>query len=114
MKDLFKAAIIAFGVTGALAAMPASAQPYDDPGGYDQAYGPDDGSYDQGYGDQGYGDQEYVDPDYGYCDPDYGCPDDYYDLPLYYGQVYYGGSWYPGPLYYRDYSGGPPFLGGWR
>ena len=106
MRHLFKAAIIAFGVTGALAAVPASAQPYDPNddtyGGYDQAYGPDDGSYD---------------PDYGYCDPDYGCPDDYYDLPLYYGDVYYDGSWYNnGPFYYRDYGGRRQFWihGGWR
>src|ERR1700704_4315153 len=116
MRRFFKAAIVAFGVTGALAAAPASAQYYDRNayGGtvppvpnYDQTYGP---SYDQGYdpaydpGDQSYGDQSYdqsydpgagyYGPDTGYCDPGYDCPDDYYDLPLYYGDVYYGNNWY--------------------
>ena len=116
MKTLIKAAVIAFGGLGALA-IPAGAQPYDpnydygDDQGYDQA--PYDQSYAQPYaqpyGAQPYGAQAYGDPndnyygsDYGYCDPVYGCPDDFYDLPLYYGQVYWGDNWYPGPFYYRD------------
>ena len=122
MRSFFKAAIVAFGVTGALAATPASAQPYDG-GGYDP-------SYDQGYGDQAYGGQPYdqsydqsYDPgpgyygsDTGYCDPGYDCPDDFYDLPLYYGDVYYDNSWYNGPFYWRDYGGRRQYWvhGGWR
>lgn len=119
MKNFTKAAIVAFGVTGALAAVPASAQPYDP--SYDQeGYYEDDGAYPQdayaqGYG--AYGDQTAYDDQYGagYCD-EYGCPEDYYDLPVYYGDVYYGGSWLTGPLYYRDLYGSRQFWvhGGWR
>ena len=128
MRNSFKMAIAAFGVTGALAAVPAGAQPYDprnDQGynqGYapDQGYGPDNG-YGQNYGpDNGYGqnygpydgyDQEAVN-----CDPYYGCPDDYYDLPVYYGDVYYDGGWSTGPFFYRDYGGSRQFWvhGGWH
>jgi len=128
MRRFFKAAIIAFGVAGALAASPAGAQPYDDEqGGYDPSYG-------QAYGDQAYGNQDYgpgydqpydqsydpgagyYGPDYGYCDPGYDCPDDFYDLPLYYGDVYYGNTWYNGPFYWRDYGGRRQYWvhGGWR
>ena len=143
MKNLLKAAVLAFGGLGALA-IPAGAQPYDprDEGPYSQPYRKpavpqsaispislmaadrmaaavcqptlwrqQPGPYDQPYEDQGpgpydqpYDTQSYNDPmynyygsDYGYCDPYYGCPDDFYDLPLYYGQVYWGDSWYPGP-----------------
>ena len=58
----------------------------------------------------------YYGSDYGYCDPNYGCPDDFYDMPLYYGQVYWGDSWYPGPFYYRDFGGRRQFWvhGGWH
>src|SRR5882724_6147756 len=116
MRRFFKAAVVAFGVTGALAAVPASAQYYDpnyDPS-YDQGYDP---GYDQSYGDQSYDPyQGYYGPDTGYCDPGYDCPDDYYDLPLYYGDVYYGNNWYNGPFYYRDYGGRRQYWvhGGWR
>jgi hypothetical protein len=123
MRNIFKAAIVAFGALGALAGT-ASAQPYDqdypDDGYYgDPAYGPppdaqaaygDPYAYDQAYADP------YFDPTYGYCDPYYGCPDDFYDLPLYYGDVYYDGSWLTGPFYYRDYGGRRQFWthGGWH
>lgn len=52
---------------------------------------------------------------WGYCDG-FGCPDDYWDRPLYYGSVFYGGSWRSGPFYYRDYNGGRQYWlgGGWR
>ncbi len=51
----------------------------------------------------------------GYCDQ-YGCPDEYWDMPVYYGPVFYDGSWYQGPTYYRDYGGARWFWvhGGWR
>jgi hypothetical protein len=51
----------------------------------------------------------------GYCD-DYGCPDMYWDMPVYYGPVYYGGRWFQGPIYYRDYGGTRWYWvrGGWR
>ena len=130
MKTFLTAAALAFGGLGALA-IPAGAQPYDQgygaygPQPYDsQAYGPYDQPYDdQPYADQSYDPQAYDDPtynyygsDYGYCDPVYGCPDDFYDLPLYYGQVYWDNSWYPGPFYYRDFGGRRQFWmhGGWR
>ena len=37
-------------------------------------------------------------------------------MPLYYGQVYWGDSWYPGPFYYRDFGGRRQFWvhGGWH
>lgn len=116
MKNFAKAAIVAFGVTGALAAVPASAQSYDP--NYDDSYYEDEGAYPddayaQGYG--AYGDQYDDQYGAGYCD-EYGCPDDYYDLPVYYGDVYYDGSWLTGPLYYRDWYGSRQFWvhGGWR
>ncbi len=111
MRNITKAAIIAFGVTGALA-VPASAQSYDDgyygPQGYAQPYGP------QQYGPDPY-DQAYAGDD-GSCDPYYGCPDDYYDLPVYDGEVYWDGGWYNGPFFYRDYGGHRQFWvhGGWH
>src|ERR1700761_6304741 len=51
----------------------------------------------------------------GYCD-EWGCPDEYWDYPVYYGPVYYGGRWFNGPVYYRDYGGERWFWvhGGWR
>jgi hypothetical protein len=130
MRNLFRAAIIAFGATGALAA-PAGAQPYDrynngDPYESGNPYGAPSGTpynqYNQGYDqyDQGYGpDQGYGDPyaeQAPSCDPYYGCPDDYYDLPLYYGDVFYDGGWATGPFFYRDYGGRRQFWthGGWH
>ncbi|HJR55844.1 MAG TPA: hypothetical protein VJ798_04640 [Rhizomicrobium sp.] len=91
MKAIWKAAIAAL-CFGAL----AGCQPYD---GYDQ-----DGYYGGGYNYSG-----------GYCDS-WGCPDDYWDRPVYYGSVYYGGSWVNGPFYYRDWNGGRQYWvrGGWR
>ncbi|MEY4965605.1 MAG: hypothetical protein RL274_1188 [Pseudomonadota bacterium] len=121
MKNFTKAVIVAFGVAGAFAAVPASAQTYNpyagDPsyGGYDQEdYGNGyDDAYARGaYGEEGaYGDEYAI----GYCDQ-YGCPEDYYDLPIYDGQVYYDNGWLTGPLYYRDWGGRRQFWirGGWR
>jgi len=105
MRTFFKAAIVAFGVTGALAASPAGAQPYD-------PYNNGNDGYDQ----QGYGPDDAYAQDGGTCDPYYGCPDDYYDLPVYYGDVYYDGGWATGPFFYRDYGGGRQFWmhGGWH
>lgn len=91
MKTLWKAAIatLSFG-------MLAGCQPYD---GYGNGY----------YGGGGVGYSN------GYCDS-YGCPDNYWDQPVYYGSIYYGGSWLNGPFYYRDYNGGRQYWarGGWR
>jgi hypothetical protein len=36
----------------------------------------------------------------GYCDR-WGCPDEFWNYPLYYCPVFYDGSWYKGPVYYR-------------
>src|SRR4051812_43434104 len=119
MKNTIRAALVAFGALGALAGT-ASAQPYDESYYGDQAYGPPPAPYgaQPGYGDPYAYDQAYADfdPTYGYCDPYYGCPDDYYDLPLYYGDVFYDGSWINGPFYYRDYGGRRQFWthGGWH
>lgn len=111
MRHLIKAAVIALGATGALAAAePASAQPYDD-GYYDDDYGP---GYDDGYGAP-YSDG-YYDQAYGYGCDEYGCPDDYYDMPYYDGEVYYDGAWLGGPFFYRDFGGRRQYWihGGWR
>jgi hypothetical protein len=40
----------------------------------------------------------------GYCDR-WGCPSDYWGYPVYYGPVYFDGSWYQGPVYYRRTGG---------
>lgn len=113
MRTFLKLAVIAFGVGGAMAASPAVAQPYEDDGYYDDAY-------DEGYGDPAYdpaydayaAQEGYADP---YCDA-YGCPDEYYDLPVYYGDYYYDGSWLTGPVYWRSFGGARQFWihGGWR
>jgi len=113
MRTFLKLAVIAFGVGGAMAASPAVAQPYEDDGYYDDAYddGYGDPAYDPAY--DAYAAQEgYADP---YCDA-YGCPDDYYDLPVYYGDYYYDGSWLTGPVYWRTFGGVRQFWihGGWR
>lgn len=116
MKNFAKAAIIAFGVTGALAAAPARAQSYDP--GYDEGYYEDEGAYPDDAYAEGYGvydDDAYDDYAMGYCD-EYGCPEDFYDLPVFYGDVFYDGAWLTGPLYYRDWYGRRQFWihGGWR
>ncbi|HEY8950285.1 MAG TPA: hypothetical protein VIM56_15475 [Rhizomicrobium sp.] len=52
----------------------------------------------------------------GYCDS-YGCPDEYWDFPVWYGPVYWRGTWYRGPLYYRDDLGDRRvywIAGGWH
>jgi hypothetical protein len=89
VRNFFKGAIIAFGVTGALAAAPASAQPYDPNNGYggpQQGYGPQRGyAPGQGYGQQqgydqqqGYGPQQADGPDQGYGpDQSYGSDESY-------------------------------------
>ena len=110
MKNLLKAAVLAFGGLGALA-IPAGAQPYDprDEGPYsqpypnqqypnqpygaqpyaNQPYGPQQpGPYDQPYEDQGpglydqpYDTQSYDDPMYNYYGSDYGYCDPELWLP---------------------------------
>jgi hypothetical protein len=51
----------------------------------------------------------------GYCDS-YGCPDGYWDFPVWYGPVYWHGTWYRGPVYYRDDFGRRQYwiAGGWH
>ena len=113
MRRFWKATLAALSFTAFVGvAGCASAQPY----GYD-SYGPGyDDNYADGYGyNQPPGGVPYDYDSGGYCD-EWGCPDDYYDLPVYYGSVYYGGSWFNGPLYYRDWGGGRQFWvhGGWH
>jgi hypothetical protein len=51
----------------------------------------------------------------GYCDR-WGCPDGYWDYPIYDCPVFYGGSWYRGPVYYRRSFGRTYYWihGDWR
>jgi len=68
----------------------------------------------------------FGDPDYNFdpCDyydyydeaPPWGLPQDYCDYPVYFEPVYFGGSWYRGPIYYRWTHGRRLFWlnGGWR
>jgi hypothetical protein len=48
--------------------------------------------------------------------PPWGLPEDYCDYPVYFEPVYFGGSWYRGPIYYRWTHGRRLFWlnGGWR
>lgn len=96
MKTIWKAALTALSLAGAGA---LSGCAYDG----DYYYG---GGVSAGYGGY-YGG--------GYCDS-WGCPDNYWDMPLYYGSFYYGGRWYDGPHYYRDFGGRRQYWvqGGWR
>src|SRR4051812_5489436 len=98
MHKSLKTALVALALAGGatLASAPARAQEFG------VGIGPDGGigfSYDSG----------------GYCD-EWGCPDDFWDLPVYYGPVYWGGYWYDGPLYYRDWYGRRQFWirGAWH
>ena len=54
--------------------------------------------------------------DYYDAPPPWGMPADYCDYPVYSEPVYYGGTWYRGPIYYRWYGGNRLFWlnGGWR
>lgn len=70
----------------------------------------------------GFGFPGYV--DVGPCDyydyydaaPPWGLPPDYCSYNIYREPVYWGGSWYRGPIYYRHYHGRPQYWlnGGWR
>ena len=55
---------------------------------------------------------------YDYYDqaPPWGMPPDYCDYPVYFEPVYWGGSWYRGPIYSRWYGGQRLYWlnGGWR
>lgn len=104
MRKLWKATLAALSITACMGvAGCAGAQSYGY-GGYD----------DYGYG-QPPGGISYNYASGGYCDT-WGCPDDYYDLPVYYGSVYFGGDWFNGPLYYRDWGGARQYWvrGGWH
>lgn len=55
---------------------------------------------------------------YDYYDeaPPWGLPPDYCEFPVYFGSVFWGGTWYRGPIYYR-WDGGHRLYwlnGGWR
>lgn len=55
---------------------------------------------------------------YDYYDeaPPWGLPPDYCEFPVFFGPVYWGGTWYRGPIYYR-WDGGRRLYwlnGGWR
>ncbi len=120
---------------------PNYAEGYQDPAyGYqDPAYGQDpayDPYYDQQYAGDYSGDYyyDYSDPNYyyaptytpiydpfydPYCDyytPPWGYPLDYCRYQTWNQPVYYGGSWYSGPIYYRQIGGIPWYWlnGGWR
>jgi hypothetical protein len=55
---------------------------------------------------------------YDYYDeaPPWGLPPDYCDYPVYFGTVFWDGTWYRGPIYYRWYGGERMFWlnGSWR
>ncbi len=48
--------------------------------------------------------------------PPWGLPPRYCDYRVYREPVYWGGSWYRGPIYYRHHHGRPQYWlhGGWR
>src|SRR5712671_4067606 len=119
-----------------VSAGPAYGSYYDDGAGYGPDYGPPPGPdygpppYDQGYGgyDPNYGGDPYYDDyayDEGYYDPSYACdyytppwgyPPDFCSYQLWNEPVFFGGSWFSGPIYYRDYGGSRSYWlnGGWR
>ena len=105
MKRYAKVALSALLLAGAtaLTAAPAPAQVS---AGISFGYGPDF--------------QPFSDPCdyYDYYDepPPWGLPPDYCDYPVYFDPVYYGGSWYRGPIYYRWYGDQRLFWlnGNWR
>ncbi|GAA0544736.1 hypothetical protein FHS83_000545 [Rhizomicrobium palustre] len=85
MRKVWKAAVTAVAMATAMLAVPAKADSF----GF--SFNSDGGvgfSYESG----------------GYCDR-FGCPDGYWDMPIYDCPVYWGGSWYRGPVYYRRYHG---------
>ncbi|MEY4879248.1 MAG: hypothetical protein RJB62_717, partial [Pseudomonadota bacterium] len=50
----------------------------------------------------------YYDPyceRYDYYDPPWGYPSDYCRYDTWNDPIYYGGSWYSGPIYHRNYEG---------
>lgn len=110
MSLLRKAALAAI-LMGTAFALPAVAQTADPYGGYYGAdpYGPPPPP---DYGPPpAYGyDPAYVDPyavceAYDYYNPPWGYPPDYCNYNVWYEPVYFGGLWYSGPIYYRDFGG---------
>lgn len=65
-------------------------------------------------------DTYYGDPcdyyDYYDAAPPWGLPPDYCEYPVYFGEVYWGDTWYRGPIYYRWANGQRMYWinGGWR
>jgi hypothetical protein len=80
---------------------PAPSPPY---------YGPQTYGYAPAYGDP------YACDAYDYFNPPWGYPPDYCNYNVWYEPVYFGGLWYSGPIYYRDFDGQRMFWlnGGWR
>lgn len=80
--------------------------------GYGDAYGPD---YDDAYGPSYYGNScDYY--DYYDVPPPWGLPPGYCGYQVYYGPVYWGDTWYRGPIYYRGDGDDRLYWlnGGWR
>lgn len=73
------------------------------------AYAPPPTAY--GY----YGDP-YACESYDYYDAPWGYPPDFCNYNVWYQPVYFGGLWYGGPIYYRDFGGERMFWlnGGWH
>lgn len=81
--------------------------------------GPGYGYYGPGYGyayGPGYGGDDCDYYDYYDVPPPWGLPPGYCGYPVYYGPVYWGDTWYRGPIYYRWDGDRRLFWlnGGWR
>ena len=121
MRSFTKAVLGAIALAGAAVAVSAPAKaavgvylgvgpdPYYDYGGYYDSYDP---YYNDGYYDGYAGYDPYCD----YYTPPWGYPPDYCRYQLWYEPIFFGGSWYNGPIYYRTYGGFNWFWlnGGWH
>ncbi len=104
MKTIVKAMLGALMLAGASVGLAQPASAYVDVG---ISFGFGDGTY-------GFDPCDYYD----YYDepPPWGLPDDYCDYPVWFEPVFFGGSWYRGPIYYRWTHGRRMFWlnGNWR
>lgn len=99
MKSIFSISIATAALLGAATCLSASAEARTD---FSISIGvPNAVGFDYGSG--------------GYCDSS-GCPDEYWGYPVWYGPVYWRGTWYRGPVYYREDSGRRQYwiAGGWH
>lgn len=113
MKAIAKLAFGALMLGGAAIAVAAPAAAHTSVGISFGFGGPDYGpAYGPAYG--------YDDPcayyDYYDAPPPWGLPPGYCGYQVYYDPVFWGGSWYRGPIYYRSYGGHRQYWlnGGWR